>query len=102
MAPVEVVAPKAVHRAQDGVDLRAGEQFAGRSGSRRREQASAAVFRQPCYPVEAWGVARHSRRRLRKWPGNYEKLASSGCPSVWMKTTLDKPYSPCSEGYSRV
>lgn len=46
MAPVEVVAPKAVHRAQDGVDLRAGEQFAGRSGSRRREQASAAVFRQ--------------------------------------------------------
>src|ERR1019366_311806 len=41
------------------------------------------------------------RRRSRRWPGNYEKLASRGCPSVWLKTTFTKPYSPCSEGYSR-
>ena len=34
------------------------------------------------------------------WPGNYEKLASRGCPSVWLKTTFAKPYSPRSEGYS--
>src|ERR1019366_5906955 len=42
------------------------------------------------------------RRRSRRWPGNYEKLASRGCPSLRMKPTLDKSYSPCSEGYSRV
>src|ERR1035437_4845245 len=41
------------------------------------------------------------RRRSRRWPGNYEKLASRGCPSVWLKTTFTKPYSPRSEGYSR-
>src|SRR5665811_573203 len=41
-------------------------------------------------------------QRQRRWPGNYEKLASSGCPSVRMNTDLDKSYSPCSEGYSPV
>src|SRR5664280_653077 len=42
------------------------------------------------------------RRRPWRWLGNYEKLASSGCPSLRMKPTLDKSYSPCSEGYSCV
>jgi len=33
---------------------------------------------------------------------SYEKLGSSGCPSVRTNTTLDKPYSPCSEGCAPV
>jgi hypothetical protein len=41
------------------------------------------------------------RRTSQRWPGNCEKLASSGCPSVRMKTTFAKPYSPRSEGHSR-
>jgi len=42
------------------------------------------------------------RQRSPRWPGNYEKLASRGCPSDQMKTALNKPYSPLSQGYSRV
>jgi len=61
------------------------------------------------HPEHADMIARVSRttpnlghRTSRRWLGNYEKLACSGCPSLRMKTTLDKSYSPCSEGYSRV
>ena len=36
------------------------------------------------------------------WPGNHEKPVSSGCALLWMSTSLDRPYSPYSEGYSRV
>src|ERR1035437_8839267 len=73
-----------------------------RSGWRTRGQSGPPAAPAPSSEPNPHTTRDWDRRTSRRWLGNYEKLAFSECLSLRMKPTLDKSYSACSEGYSRV
>src|SRR5665811_218950 len=73
-----------------------------RSGWRTRGQSGPPAAPTPSSEPNQHTTPDWDRRTSQRWLGNYEKLAFSECLSLRMKPILDKSYSPCSEGYSRV